>query len=100
MSKEALQKYASLSQANKKKCFALGGWCNRQGNIFSMQEVFDCLYDAAGGNANKITELIEQLTTKSKVFGRSSVVFGSNNVQMSIIRGEDGKLKEIGRAHV
>ena len=51
MSKEALQKYASLSQANKKKCFALGGWCNRQGNIFSMQEVFDCLYDAAGGNA-------------------------------------------------
>lgn len=96
MSKEALQKYASLSQANKKKCFALGGWCNRQGNIFSMQEVFDCLYDAAGGNANKITELIEQLTTKSKVFGRSSVVFGSNNVQMSIIRGEDGKLKVVG----
>ena len=96
MSKEALQKYASLSQANKKKCFALGGWCNRQGNIFTMQEVFDCLYDAAGGNINKLTELIEQLTTKSKVFGRSSVVFGGNNAQMSITRGEDGKLKIVG----
>lgn len=96
MSKEALQKYASLSQANKKKCFALGGWCNRQGNIFTMQEVFDCLYDAADGNVNKLTELIEQLTAKSKVFGRSSVVFGSNGKQMSITRGEDGQLKVVG----
>lgn len=96
MSKETLQKYASLSQANKKKCFALGGWCNRQGNIFPMQEVFDCLYDAAGGNANKLTELIEQLTAKSKVFGRSSVVFGSNEAKMAITRGEDGRLKITG----
>lgn len=96
MSKEALQKYASLSQANRKKCFALGGWCNRQGNIFTMQEVFDCLYDAADGNVNKLTELIEQLTAKSKVFGRSSVVFGSNGKQMSITRGEDGQLKVVG----
>ena len=96
MSKETLQKYASLSQANKKKCFALGGWCNRQGNIFPMQEVFDCLYDAAGGNTNKLTELIEQLTAKSKVFGRSSVVFGSDEAKMTIIRGEDGRLKIVG----
>ena len=96
MSKEALQKYASLSQANKKKCFALGGWCNRQGNIFPMQEVFDCLYDAAGGNTNKLTELIEQLTAKGKVFGRSSVVFGNDEAKMTIIRGEDGRLKIVG----
>ena len=96
MSKETLQKYASLSQANKKRCFALGGWCNRQGNIFPMQEVFDCLYDAAGGNTNKLTELIEQLTAKGKVFGRSSVVFGSDEAKMTIIRGEDGRLKIVG----
>ena len=96
MSKETLQKYASLSQANKKKCFALGGWCNRQGNIFSMQEVFDCLYDAAEGNTNKLTELIEQLTAKGKVFGRSSVVFGNDEAKMTIIRGEDGRLKIVG----
>ena len=96
MSKETLQKYASLSQANKKKCFALGGWCNRQGNIFPMQEVFDCLYDAAGGDTNKLTELIEQLTAKSKVFGRSSVVFGSNEAKMTITRGEDGRVKITG----
>lgn len=96
MSKETLQKYASLSQANKKKCFALGGWCNRQGNIFSMQEVFDCLYDAADGNTNKLTELIEQLTAKGKVFGRSSVVFGNDDAKMTIIRGEDGRLKIVG----
>lgn len=96
MSKEALQKYASKSQDNKKKCFALGGWCNRQGNIFSLQEVFDCLYDAAEGNEEKLTKLIEQLTSKSKVFGRSSVVFGDTGPQMSLTRGEDGVLHIVG----
>lgn len=96
MGKEALQKYASLSHANKKRCFALGGWCNRQGNTFSMQEVFDCLYDASGGNVNRLTELIDQLTSKERVFGRSSVVFGENAPKMSITRGEDGKLHIVG----
>ena len=93
MSKEKLLKYANASQHNKKKCFALGNWCNKQGNIFSMQEVFDCLYDYANGDANEITKLIEQLTSKSKVFGRSSVVFGDIGVNMYITRGENGKLE-------
>ena len=93
MSKEVLQKYASLSQANKKKCFALGNWCNRQGNVFSMQEVFDCLYNAAEGNSEEITKLIEQLTTKSKVNGRSSVVFGTDKAQMYLTRNENGELE-------
>lgn len=93
MSKEILLKYADISQNNKKKCFALGNWCNKQGNIFSMQEVFDCLYDFADGNFSKLTELIEQLTSKSKVFGRSSVVFGNGNTNMYITRGEDGRLQ-------
>ena len=93
MSKEKLLKYANASQYNKKKCFALGNWCNKQGNIFSMQEVFDCLYDYANGDANEITKLIEQLTSKSKVFGRSSVVFGDIGVNMYITRGENGKLE-------
>lgn len=93
MSKEKLLKYANANQYNKKKCFALGNWCNKQGNIFSMQEVFDCLYDYANGDANEITKLIEQLTSKSKVFGRSSVVFGDIGVNMYITRGENGKLE-------
>lgn len=93
MSKEVLQKYASLSQENKKKCFALKGWCDRQGGNFKLQEVFDCLYDAAGGNMGRLTSLIEQLTSKNKTFGRSSVVFGQNDGGMTIVRGEGGKLE-------
>lgn len=93
MSKEKLLKYANSSQYNKKKCFALGNWCNKQGNIFSMQEVFNCLYNYANGDTNEITKLIEQLTSKSKVFGRSSVVFGDIGVNMYITRGENGKLE-------
>ena len=97
MSKESLLKYANSSQYNKKKCFALGNWCNKQGNIFPMQEVFDCLYDYSNGDINELTKLIEQLTSKSKVFGRSSVVFGDIGVNMYLIRGEDGKLEIKGK---
>jgi 8-oxo-dGTP pyrophosphatase MutT (NUDIX family) len=93
MSKEALIAYANASKDNKKRCFALGNWCSRQGNIFSMQEVFDCLYDYANGNSKDLTKLIEQLTSKSKVNGRSSVVFGDVGANMYLTRGEDGKLE-------
>lgn len=93
MSKEALIAYANTSKDNKKWCFAMGNWCGRQGNIFSMQEVFDCLYEYAHGDSKEITKLIEQLTSKSKVNGRSSVVFGDVGANMYLSRGEDGKLE-------
>lgn len=92
MSRELLSKYAGISRDNKKKCFALGNWCNRQGNVFPMVEVFDCLYDAAGGNFHELSKLIEQLTSNGRVLGRSSVVFGGDDSSMSIVRGEDGNL--------
>jgi 8-oxo-dGTP pyrophosphatase MutT (NUDIX family) len=93
MSKETLSKYANISQYSRKKIFALGNWCNKQGNVFSLQEVFDCLYDYANGDVEELTKLIEQLTHKGKVFGRSSVVFGNGGSNMYIMRGDDGNLE-------
>lgn len=95
MNKETLLKYARLSNDNKKRCYALEGWCNRQGN-FSLQEVFNCLYDYANGNMNFLSELIEQLTQKQKTHGRSSVVWGNSNRGMNIMRDQDGTLKIVG----
>ena len=92
MSRELLLKYANKSQQNNKRCFALRHWCDLQGNIFGFQEVFDCLYDFANGNMESITKAIEQLTTKSKVQGRSSVVWGNTGAKMYLTRDEDGKL--------
>lgn len=92
MSKERLLKYANSSKQNKKRCFALGSWCNRQNNVFGMQEVFDCLDDYSN-TMNELSNLIDELTTKSKVNGRSSVVFGNDSVGMYIYRCDDGTLE-------
>lgn len=58
-----------------------------------MQEVFDSLDEYANGNINGISKLIDELTSKSKVNGRSSVVFGNDKVGMYITRGTNGKLE-------
>lgn len=93
MAKEQLLKYANSSQSNKKKIFALRDWCHRQGDIFGLQEVFDCLNDFAQTNGDDISNLIEKLVHKSKVNGRSSVVWGDTGFQMYLTRDEDGVLQ-------
>jgi hypothetical protein len=93
MAKEQLLKYANSSQSNKKKIFALRDWCHRQGDIFGLQEVFDCLNDFAQTNGEDISNLIEKLVHKSKVNGRSSVVWGDTGFQMYLTRDEDGVLQ-------
>lgn len=93
MAKEQLLKYANSSQQNKKKCFALRDWCNLQNNIFGLQEVFDCLYNFVDGDFEQLTKVIEQLTQKSKVYGRSSVVWGNGDAKMYLRRGEDGNIE-------
>lgn len=93
MAKEQLLKYANSSQSNKKKIFALRDWCHRQGDIFGLQEVFDCLNDFAQTNGEDISNLIEKLVHKPKVNGRSSVVWGDTGFQMYLTRDEDGVLQ-------
>lgn len=93
MAKEQLLKYANSSQSNKKKIFALRDWCHRQGDIFKLQEVFDCLNDFAQTNGEDISNLIEKLVHKAKVNGRSSVVWGDTGFQMYLTRDEDGVLQ-------
>ena len=93
MAKEQLLKYANSSQSNKNKIHALSNWCHRQGDIFGLQEVFDCLNDFAQTNGEDISNLIEKLVNKKKVNGRSSVVWGDTGFQMYLTRDEDGVLQ-------
>ena len=88
-----LSKYANSSQSNKNRIFALSNWCHRQGDIFKLQEVFDCLNDFAQTNGEDISNLIEKLVNKKKVNGRSSVVWGDTGFQMYLTRDEDGVLQ-------
>lgn len=89
---DELLKYANSSNEHKKKIFALRDWCVRQGGNFSLQEAFDCLYDYADKDTDYLTELIEQLTAKKRVLGRSSTVFGSTGNGMHLRREEDGSV--------
>ena len=61
---------AYLSQ-NKKLGFALRDWLIRNGDNYTMKEALLCIYNAAGGKTSVMSDIIEHLTEKRKVYGRT-----------------------------
>ena len=88
-----LKKYAA---SNKSSVFALRDWINRNMKKFSLTEALECVYLFTGGHPDEMTKVIQQLTEKRKVFGRTQVYSGSNVSQIDMIRGTNGKLQITG----
>lgn len=88
-----LKKYAA---SNKGSVFALRDWINRNMKSFSLTEALECVYLFTGGHMDEMTKVIQQLTEKRKVFGRTQVYNGSNVSQIDMVRGINGKLQITG----
>ena len=88
-----LKKYAA---SNKGSVFALRDWINRNMKSFSLTEALECVYLFTGGHMDEMTKVIQQLTEKRKVFGRTQVYSGSNVSQIDMVRGINGKLQITG----
>lgn len=88
-----LKKYAA---SNKSSVFALRDWINRNMKSFSLTEALECVYLFTGGHTDEMTKVIQQLTEKRKVFGRTQVYNGSNVSQIDMVRGANGKLQITG----
>lgn len=86
---EKLKKYV---EQNKKKCFALRDWLILKGNIYKFKEALIAVYEAANGNFNTMNDIIEHLTEKRKVYGRTQVYAENNTPLMGLRRDENGKL--------
>lgn len=88
-----LKKYAAN---NKSSVFALRDWINRNMKKFSLTEALECIYLFTGGHTDEMSKVIQQLTEKRKVFGRTQVYSGSNVSQIDMVRGANGKLQITG----
>lgn len=90
---EKLKKYV---EQNKKKCFALRDWLTLKGGIYKFKETLIAIYDEAGGNSNVMNDIIEHLTEKRKVYGRTQVYAENNTPMIGLRRDENGKLSVYG----
>lgn len=88
-----LKRYAAN---NKNSVFALRDWINRNMKKFSLTEALECIYLFTGGHTDEMSKVIQQLTEKRKVFGRTQVYSGSNVSQIDMVRGANGKLQITG----
>jgi hypothetical protein len=88
-----LKRYAAN---NKNSVFALRDWINRNMKKFSLTEALECIYLFTGGHTDEMSKVIQQLTEKRKVFGRTQVYSGSNVSQIDMVRDANGKLQITG----
>lgn len=86
---------AYLSQ-NKKLGFALRDWLIRNGDNYTMKEALLCIYNAAGGKTSVMSDIIEHLTEKRKVYGRTQVYADNNTPIMGLRRNENGDVELYG----
>lgn len=84
------------SSKNPNKCFALVGWKRLNVKNYSLSDILKCIYDAANGSFNEMSNIIDHLTSKKKVFGRTQVYAPGEQRSIDIIRDENGALKLVG----
>lgn len=77
----------------KNKCFALAQWKNLQMKDYGMTEMLTCICNAANGSIQEMANIIDHLTSKKKVFGRTQVYGGNNQNFVDLVRNENGELE-------
>lgn len=81
---------------NRKKCYALGNWKNLQMKPYSMRDILVCICKAADGSLKEMDNIIDHLTAKRKVFGRTQVYADKHVGDIDIVKNQDGELELVG----
>lgn len=92
MGDNIVEKIKAYAAANKSKMFALSNWLKLNVKSFSLMDLMKCLFETANGDLNEVTNMIEHLTDKKKVYGRTQVYNTNNDPKMDIIKDGNGKL--------
>lgn len=77
---------------NKKKGFALRDWLTLKGDAFTFKEALVCIYNEANGDFSVMNDIIEHLTEKRKVFGRTQVYADNSTPLIGLKRDENGNV--------
>ena len=81
---------------NRKKCYALGNWKNLQMKPYSMRDILACICKAANGSLKEMDNIIDHLTAKRKVYGRTQVYADKHVGDIDIVKNQDGELELVG----
>ena len=92
MDKEKKALLYQYAEGNKKKVFALKNWIQLNVKPFSVLSALECIYDYAEGKPTLINSIIDQLTEKKNVLGRTQV-YGDDDVKTIDIVDNGGKLE-------
>lgn len=78
---------------NRKKCFALSNWNQIKMKGYSMKEMLECICKAANGSISEMDNIIEHLTAKQNVYGRTQVYAENPITTIDIVRNSNGELE-------
>ena len=81
---------------SRKKCYALGNWKNLQMKPYSVRDILVCICKAANGSLKEMDNIIDHLTAKRKVFGRTQVYADKHVGDIDIVKNQDGELELVG----
>ena len=81
---------------SRNKCYALGNWKNIQMKPFSMKDMLVCICKAANGSLKEMDNIIDHLTAKRKVYGRTQVYDDDHIGNIDIVKNQDGELELVG----
>ena len=81
---------------SRNKCYALGNWKNIQMKPFSMKDMLVCICKAANGSLKEMDNIIDHLTAKRKVYGRTQVYADKHIGDIDIVKNQNGELELVG----
>lgn len=86
------QKISDFKVQYKNKCYALMGWKNLKMKDFGLNEMLECICKAANGSLKEMAKIIEHLTSKDKVQGRTQVYADDKVAMVDLVRNENGEI--------
>lgn len=86
------QKILEYFKDDKKRAMRLKDWVTLNAKQFSAMEALRCIYTFCHGEKDEMMKVVDQLTEKEKVKGRSSTVFGSTDKVIDIVSDGNGGL--------
>lgn len=93
---DLIKKYVSKGNKQKKLIFSLRDWCALQSPNIPLTDAFECLCKFSRDNGLDLDDVVTQMVSKEKTYGRSSVVFGNDAHGMTMRYGDDGMLSVFG----
>jgi len=86
------KKVKEYALKNRDKCYALADWKNLKNKSFSFKELLSFICKEANGSFEEMNNIINHLTQKRKVYGRTQV-YNGDSIDVDILRNENGELE-------